>query len=142
MDKFKTAEVGKALKRVFRGENTIGDSIKIARAEIEEVFAQKSVTPEEDTDNGFYGDVLGTCPVCGKEVVRGRYGYGCSGYKDGCKFKISGTICKRVISVQNVRKLLAEGCTYKIKGFISPKSGKSFDAVLKIVNGEVKFDFS
>lgn len=142
MDKFKTAEVGKSLKKVFRGESSIEDSIKIARAEIEEVFSQKTVAPEEDTDNGFFGDVLGICPVCGSEVVRGKYGYGCRGYKNGCKFKISGTICKRIISAENVKKLLKDGTTYKIKGFISPKTGKSFDAVLKIVNSEVKFDFN
>lgn len=32
--------------------------------------------------------VLGTCPRCGKDVVEGKNGYGCVGYKEGCKFVI------------------------------------------------------
>lgn len=142
MDKFKTAEVGKALKKVYRGEFTVSDSIKIAREEIEEVFKKKDESPETDTDDGFAGDVIGTCPVCGKTVVKGRYGYGCLGYKDGCKFRISGVICKRVISVANAKSILEKGRSYKIKGFVSPRTGKSFDAYLKLEENQVKFDFS
>ncbi len=33
-------------------------------------------------------EVLGKCPRCGKDVIEGRLGYGCSGFKDGCKFTI------------------------------------------------------
>ncbi len=142
MDKFKTAEVGKALKKVFRGEFSVDDSIKIARAEIEEVFKKKDETPENDTDDGFVGDFIGKCPVCGKDVVKGRYGYGCLGYKDGCKFRISGVICKRVISISNAKRILETGKSYKIRGFVSPRTGKQFDGYLKLENNEVKFDFS
>lgn len=142
MDKFKTAEVGKALKKVYRGEFTVSDSIKLAREEIEEVFKKREEAPEIDTDDGFAGDVIGRCPVCGKNVVKGRYGYGCIGYKEGCKFRISGVICNRVISVANAKSILEKGRSYKIKGFISPRTGKSFDAYLKLENNEVKFDFS
>lgn len=143
MDKYKTAEVGKALKKVYRGEFSIGDSIKIARGEIEEVFKQKEgVSPETDTYDGFAGDVVGKCPVCGKDVVKGRYNYGCMGYKEGCKFRINTVICNRVISISNARKILEEGKSAKIQGFISPRTGKSFDAVLKLENNEVKFDFN
>lgn len=142
MDKFKTAEVGKALKKVFKGEFSIDDSIKIARSEIEEVFKKKYEIPEIDTDDGFAGDYVGKCPVCGKDVVKGRYGYGCMGYKDGCKFRISGVICKRVISLQNAKHILENGKSYKIRGFVSPRTGKSFDAYLKLENNEIKFDFS
>ena len=31
---------------------------------------------------------LGFCPRCGKPVVEGQKGYGCFGYKEGCKFVI------------------------------------------------------
>ncbi len=143
MDKFKTAEVGKALKKVYRGEFSINDSIKIARSEIEEVFKKRELEPPEtDTYDGFAGDIVGKCPVCGKNVVKGRYGYGCLGYKDGCKFRISGVICGRVISLSNAAELLKTGRSYKIKGFISPRTGKSFDSYLKLDDNAVKFDFS
>lgn len=141
MDKYKTSEMGKALKKVFRGEFTINDSIEIAKREISEVFCKSAEPPETDTDDGFVGDVVGKCPMCGEEVVRTRFGYGCKGYKNGCKFSINGKICGRVISIQNVKKLLETGKTYKICGFVSPRTGKSFDAVLKAENGKIVFEF-
>jgi len=29
---------------------------------------------------------LGKCPICGKEVIKGKTAYGCSGWKEGCPF--------------------------------------------------------
>ncbi len=143
MDKYKTAEVGKALKKVFRGEFTIDDSIEIAKKEIQEVFIKKNAPPALDTDDGFLGDVAGKCPLCGGNVIRTSFGYGCSNYREnGCKFGISNVICSRVISLSNIRQLLATGRTHKIDGFISPKSGKAFQAFLKLENGKAVFDFS
>ena len=141
MDKYKTSTVGKALKSVFRGEMTIDDSVTLAKNEISEVFQTKQTEIDIDTDNGFYGDKVGVCPICGKDVVKGKYGFGCMGYRDGCKFRINGVICKRVISLSNAKLLLSEGKTSKIKGFIS-KAGKPFDAVLKLEDGKTVFDFS
>jgi len=143
MDKYKTAEVGKALKKVFRGEFEIADSIKIARREIEEVFVKKEAPPETDTFDGFFGDVVGKCPLCGENVIRTSFGYGCSGFKEkGCKFGVSNVICSRVISVSNMKKLLEAGKTCKIDGFVSKKNGKKFAACLKLENGKAVFDFS
>lgn len=143
MDKYKTAEVGKALKKVFKGEFSIDDSIDIARNEISAVFAKRDVAPEFDTDDGFIGDIIGKCPICGRNVVRTSFGYGCSGYREsGCKFGINNVICSRVISKVNVRKMLESGRSYKIDGFVSPKSGKTFQAYLKLENGRAVFDFS
>ena len=143
MDKYKTAEVGRALKKVFRGEFSIGDSIEIAKKEIEEVFKKREAPPELDTDDGFFGDVVGKCPLCGADVARTSFGYGCSAYKEsGCRFSVRNVICSRVISVSNMKKLLETGKTYKIEGFISPRSGKSFSAYLTLKEGRAEFDFS
>ncbi len=141
MDKYKTAEMGKSLKKVYRGEIEIKDSVELVKQEIADVMSKKVFSPEQDTDYGFAGDEIGVCPSCGKTVVRTKFGYGCTGYKDGCKFGFNGVICGRVISVSNAKKLLETGSTYKIDGFVS-KSGKSFAAVLKLNNGKVRFDFN
>ncbi len=141
MDKYKTSELGKALKKVYKEEMTIEESVFLACEEISEVFSKKEVSIEKDKDIGFYGDVIGICPLCGNEVVKNRYAYGCKDYQN-CKFKISTQICGRTISKRNAEMLLAQGITSTIEGFIS-KNGKTFQAKLKL-NQEKKivFDFT
>ncbi|MBO7250341.1 MAG: topoisomerase C-terminal repeat-containing protein [Clostridia bacterium] len=141
MDKFKTSDMGKALKKVYRGESRIGDAVELAKEEIARCFAEKQAALDEDTNTGFFGDVVGKCPLCGADMVRTRYSYGCSAYKSGCKFSINAYICKRAVSVSNAKLLLSEGHTAKIKGFVS-KKGTSFDAALKIEDGRCVFDFA
>ena len=140
MDKYKTSNLGRALKQVFKGEAKVEDAVELAKKEIKEVFEIKDESLEKDTDTGFYGDIVGVCPVCGSNVIRDRYGYGCLGYKNGCKFRISDYICNRVISKNNVMKILSEGISSKIEGFTS-KNGKKFDAYLILDEDKVNFKF-
>ena len=74
--------------------------------------------------------------------MRGRYKYGCRGYKDGCQFGVNINICNRNISVTNVKMLLETGQTSKIIGFVSKRTGKTFDGALKLVEGRAVFDFT
>lgn len=141
MDKYKTSVLGQSLKKVYRGEISINDSVKLAVNEISEVFKRKDMPPETDTDDGFVGDEVGSCPLCGETVRRTKFGYGCSGYKNGCKFALSNVILGRVISVKNVKALLQTGKTSKIEGFVSKKTGKTFASFLKLENGRAVFDF-
>jgi len=140
MDKYKTSEMGRALKKVFKGENTIDEAVSLAKNEISEVFKRERICLEKDTDIGFYGEEVGNCPLCGNKVVKSKYGYSCLGYKEGCKFQISDYICDRIISKNNVIKMLRDGSSAKIEGFTS-KNGKKFDAYLVLDNGKVNFKF-
>ena len=141
MDKYKTSEMGKALKRVFRGEITVKDSITLAEREIAEIFKRGgSATVPTNTDTGSYGEIVGKCPVCGKNVVRGKTSYGCMGYNEGCLFRVGINICKKSIPIMEVRRLLAEGKTTKMSGFIS-KNGKRFEGRLVIKDGAAVFNF-
>lgn len=140
MDKFKTSEMGRELKRVYRGESGIGDAVGLAKAEVARCFERSELPIDEDIDTGFYGDIVGKCPLCNSDVARDRYGYGCKGYKEGCKFSINAYKCGRAVSVANAKLLLTEGKTGKIKGFIS-RNGKLFDAALMLVDGKCMFDF-
>lgn len=142
MDKYKTSELGKALKQVFRGEITVDDSVDLAAKEIAEVFKPKSPdSPYFKNDIGFMGDKVGKCPLCGADVVRTNFGYGCSAYRDGCKFSFSFNICGAVLSAKNATKLLENGTTDVIDSFFSKKTGKNFSACLKLRDGKVVFDF-
>ncbi|MBO5279835.1 MAG: topoisomerase C-terminal repeat-containing protein, partial [Clostridia bacterium] len=142
MDKYKTSEIGKALKKVFRGNMTVRESVELAEQEISVYFEKREAPVEQDTDTGFFGDVVGKCPLCGRDVKRGKFSYGCSGYKEGCKFSVGSYICNRAVSVSNVKLLLETGKTSKIQGFVSKKTGKSFDATLVLRDGKAEFDFA
>lgn len=142
MDKYKTSEIGKALKKVFRGNMTVRESVELAEKEISVYFEKREVPIEQDTDTGFFGDVVGKCPLCGRDVKRGKFSYGCTGYKEGCKFSVGCYICDRAVSASNVKLLLETGKTAKIQGFVSRKTGKSFDAVLVLREGKAEFDFA
>ena len=141
MDKYKTSQLGQALKKVYRGEITIDDSVKQATDEISGVFGAEVNSPDSQFYSGFAGDVVGKCPECGNDIIRGKYGYGCSNYKNGCKFRIGGIICKRVITPNHAKQLLTDGRTDKIDGFIS-KNEKPFSASLKMDDKKVIFDFN
>ncbi len=74
------------------------------------------------------------CPVCGGEIVTTPFGYGCANYKkdkSGCNFNI-GEIAGMIVPEEQVKLLLGEERhTEVIKGFKS-KSGKRFNAMLKL----------
>ena len=96
MDKYKTSQLGQSLKKVFRGESTIDDSVELAKNEIQEVF---TVASSDENNMGIAWDVIGKCPLCGGDVFIGSKCYGCSNYKNGCKFTIWKNVCGRPISV-------------------------------------------
>lgn len=135
MDKYKTAEIGKALKKIYRGEMTVNAGISLAEDEIKSVFNNSS-----SDGTGFFGDVIGKCPLCGGDIKRGTYAYGCSNYKDGCRMRIPLFLCGRTITADEVASLLEKGETKQLSGFKS-KKGKDFSAVLKLEKDTIKFAF-
>ena len=141
MDKYKTSELGKALKKVFNAEMTVDESVALAEREIATIFADKQNNPPmPKVDTGKLGQIVGTCPLCGKNVIRGKYNYGCMGYADGCTFKMGVSICRRDVPISEVARLLATGKTATLTDFVS-KNGKRFKAKLVFKDGEVVFSF-
>ena len=141
MDKYKTSELGKALKQVYHGQMSVEDSVKLAESEIAAIFGNRDENPEmPKVDTGKYGEIVGECPLCSRHVVRGKYNYGCMGYTEGCQFKMGITILKRDIPISEARRLLREGSTERLNGFIS-KNGKRFNARLILNGADVKFAF-
>ena len=138
MDKYKTSELGRALKDVYRGRIAVSDSVRLAEEKINAAFHAS----DAGNDIGYFGDIVGTCPLCGNEVRRMRSFYGCAGYKDGCKFSVNTYICGKAISTDSMRQLLTVGKTVKIDGFVSKKTGNKFSAVLQLdENGKANFVF-
>lgn len=137
MDKYKTSRLGQALKKVYHGEMTIDESVKMAENEIRQVFET-----DKNAGSGFYGDVIGKCPKCGKNVARGRYSYACEDFPDKCDFKINLRILGCPVPKEQAAKLLTNGKTDKMN-FTSLKTGKVFSSSLKLdENKKVVFDFT
>ncbi|MBU4642905.1 type IA DNA topoisomerase [Bacillus toyonensis] len=87
---------------------------------------------------------IGECPSCGKPVVDKKTIYGCTGYvkedKNSCKFSVSKEFLGQKISESNIVKLLEGKKTTLIKG-LKGKSGKVFDAYLKLEDAKIQFVF-
>ncbi|MFO0750683.1 MAG: DNA topoisomerase 3 [Myxococcota bacterium] len=91
-----------------------------------------------DGDDGV--GILGSCPLCGKPVTKGRKAYSCASGRD-CAFVIFDTIAKKKISPGLVQVLLARRRSQLLPGFRS-KQGKRFSAVLVLGDdGKVTLDF-
>lgn len=79
-------------------------------------------------------EILGKCPVCSGSIVEGQKGFGCSDWKNGCKFviwkndKFLATMKKKPNKTM-VKKLLKDG-EVLTKGLTS-KKGNKFDAILR-----------
>ncbi|MGM9626312.1 MAG: DNA topoisomerase, partial [Eubacteriales bacterium] len=158
MDKYKTSMLGRSLKRVFRGEETVADCVMLAEREITEIFAKKDTTSvtrmpyqpknakgrkktaKDGKTHPDYGRHAGSCPLCGKDVVRGTFAWGCLGYRDGCPFRVGAVILGREMHIEDMTALLQNGETPLLSGFVS-KKGKPFSARLQLKDGEVRFAF-
>ena len=73
-------------------------------------------------------------------MVVGAKAYGCSNWRNGCRFVVWKTMAQKEITPGIVQQLLKDQITDEITGFTS-KAGKLFNAKLKVVGGEVKFEF-
>ncbi|PEM13106.1 DNA topoisomerase I [Bacillus toyonensis] len=84
---------------------------------------------------------IGKCPLCKSRVLIGKSNYLCEKYKKGCDFIIFGTFSGKNLSSNHVKKLLEKNVTDQIKGFISNKNGKKFDARLSYSVQEKRLKF-
>ncbi len=84
----------------------------------------------------------GPCPVCHQGQIReNAKGWGCSRWKEGCRFMIWKTIAGKRLTATQVKTLLAGKPTGVLKGFQS-KAGKAFDAQLTLDGDRIAFVFA
>ncbi|RMN74240.1 type IA DNA topoisomerase [Pseudomonas savastanoi] len=76
------------------------------------------------------------CPMCGSELAVTPRVIGCR----GCDFKFYPEVSGKMLSPGQIEALLTKGKTGVLKGFHSKKTGKSFEAALKL-NHEAKLEF-
>lgn len=135
-----TAKWEEGLRRIEQGQENSAAWMK-SICEYTRHLVEQARNQETATGIAVEKKTLGSCPLCGRDVVETTKGYGCSGYKDGCKFTIWKEISGKKIGTTAARELLAKGRSGVLKGFKS-KAGKEFEAALVIANGKVEFDFT
>ena len=78
-----------------------------------------------------YVSSIGICPLCGCQILNGKYSFYCEAQKaDNCTFSIGKTICEAPITEHDVKTLLS-GKQTTLKSMKS-KNGKEFKAYLKL----------
>ena len=134
------------LRQIEAGQADAGaflaDIAGLTKTIVADVAAQQRAAPAAGAK-----EAIGKCPKCGGVVVEGRKGYGCANWRTedgGCKWVLWKTVAGKDLTAGQARELLERGETARaVKGFKS-KTGKVFDARLKIdrETGRVSFVFN
>ena len=88
---------------------------------------------------------LGKCPKCGARVFDAGMNYVCEKAvmaDKTCTFRTGKIILQQQIEPAQVAKLLAEGKTDLLKGFVSKRTNRKFEAFLVIKDGGTAFEFA
>ena len=88
---------------------------------------------------------LGKCPKCGARVFDAGMNYLCekaTGPDKTCTFRTGKIILQQAMEPAQVVKLLNEGKTDLLKGFVSKRTNRKFEAFLVLKDGGTAFEFA
>src|SRR5450432_509715 len=88
---------------------------------------------------------LGKCPACGGRVFDAGMNYLCekaTGPDKTCTFRSGKIILQQTMEPAQIVKLLATGKTDLLKGFVSKKNNRKFEAFLVLKDGKTAFEFA
>ncbi len=88
---------------------------------------------------------LGKCPKCGARVFDAGMNYLCekaTGPEKSCTFRTGKIILQQTIEPAQVAKMLTEGKTDLLRGFVSKKNNRKFEAFLVLKDGGTAFEFA
>ncbi len=140
-----TNQIEAQLKKIGDGEMSKEEFLNLAFEDIKLHIKNLANTTIKGTFAAKNADsALGECPVCGKMIMKFAPKkredgttpspfYGCTGYKEGCRFCFRSEVSGHKFTDSEVKKMLPKlkngGTSSKYK-FIS-KAGKEFEAALK-----------
>lgn len=143
-----TAQCEQQLNLIEKGELDPGAFLGKVYADVSDwtkrIFASKETVMDQNQTKRNQLDIM--CPVCGAPLLQFKWGYGCSEYRNGCKFSI-GEICGKMLTQNQVKTLLSKEKIGPISGFKSSK-GQPFEGTLvlhpveedgKLINYKVWF---
>lgn len=132
-------------RRKFTKEEFLDFIYKFTTNAVNQIKNDKKVTINEVQQTKKAKEILGKCPLCGHGVIEGTKGYGCSNWKNGCKFviwkndKFLATMKKKPTKTM-VKTLLKNGVV-TVKGLTS-KKGNKFNANLRYEKNQENEYFS
>ena len=89
---------------------------------------------------------LGACPKCGSGIFEQGLSYVCEksvGPERSCDFRSGKIILQQEIAPEQMRKLLADGRTDLLQGFVSSRTKRKFKAFLvRGADGKIGFEFT
>ncbi|MFA9274639.1 MAG: DNA topoisomerase III [Candidatus Aquirickettsiella gammari] len=128
-----------AILKIVRDED-------INNLKLEFDFGQNQDDGEEGEDHDFsQAESLGACPKCGSHVYELGLAYVCEkavAKPKACDFRSGRIILQQEIVPEQMRKLLVEGKTDLLPGFISQRTRRPFKAFLvRGKDGKTSFEF-
>ena len=122
-----TAEWENTLTLIAKGEYPADDFMEGIREMVRDLVKTYEVVREAQKDLFSGGDsrVLGECPNCGEQILSGKFGAYCKGK---CGMSINKAYGK-VLTEEQVKDVLARK-KILVRGFVSKKTGKTYDAFL------------
>ena len=123
------------------GELTVEAFINELYAETEKLISDADGAELKVNAASAQNTVNYPCPNCGASVINKEKLVACS---KNCGFKLFFTVSQKTLTLKQVEALATTGKTAVIKGFVSKKTGKAFDAALVLkdkASGTLAFDF-
>ncbi len=133
-----TASWEKGLSEIENGSVKRADYEKKLNNYITEII--EKIKAQEATKKGaedMERKTIGNCPLCGKEVTTTTFGWGCSGYKDGCKFSIGEDFFGHKVTEEQVKELMDKKKIGPFDDFYSKKKKSKYSAFI-IINEDEK----
>jgi hypothetical protein len=87
---------------------------------------------------------VGACPKCQSRVFENGVNYTCEkavGAGKTCDFRSGAVILQQTVDRTQMGRLLGTGKTEVLKGFVSRKTNRKFEAFLVLKEGKVSFEF-
>ncbi|HLA35925.1 MAG TPA: DNA topoisomerase III [Rhodocyclaceae bacterium] len=107
-------------------------------------FGQTDAASEEEIDFSAQ-ESIGPCPKCAARIFEHGMNYVCeksTGPAKSCDFRSGKVILQQEIARADMQKLLTEGRTSLLKGFVSNRTKRKFSAFLvRDADGKVSFEF-
>ena len=122
-----TSDWENELAKIAKGDGNPGDFMDGIKEMVKNLISENHEVTNEQRAlfGGGSREIMGKCPRCGCEVIKGRFGAFCS-KKCGMKF---GKAMGKDLDDEQIKRLL-EGKQILVKGIKSKKKGKTYDAYL------------